>query len=69
MRIKEFTEQCVVCGGAIPPGVPNFDIRTFLDLVPPNGLACSERCARRAEHESKMRSYLAIDAIKKGLGR
>jgi predicted nucleic acid-binding Zn ribbon protein len=66
--MNEFTEQCVVCGGAIPPGAPAFDIRTFLDPMPPKGLACSKQCAQRAESESKMRTYLTIDAIKKGFG-
>lgn len=60
---------CVVCGALIPPGADAYDIRTFLDPMPPQGLACSERCARKAESESKMRSYLAIDMIDKGFGR
>ena len=67
--MTDHLEYCVVCGGAIPPGAPAYDIRTFLDPMPPKGLACSEHCAQRAESESKMRTYLAIDAIKKGFGR
>ena len=61
-------DRCVVCGAPIRPSQPAYDIRTFLDPVPPRGLACSQRCAQRAESESKMRAYLTIDAIKKGLG-
>jgi predicted nucleic acid-binding Zn ribbon protein len=60
---------CVVCGSPIQPGQPAYDIRTLLDPMPPQGLACSERCAQRAESDSKMRAYLTIDAIKKGFGR
>lgn len=66
--MSEIIDYCVVCGAAITSDQAAYDIRSFLDPMPPQGLACSERCARRAEKESKMRSYLAIDMIDKGMG-
>ena len=55
---------CVVCGSPIESAQNSYDIRTFLDPIPPQGLACSERCAREAESQSKMRAYLSIDMLK-----
>ena len=34
-----------------------------MDPMPPNGYACSERCAREAARQSTLRSYLFIDLM------
>ena len=57
--------SCIACGRAILPGAPVWQVRTTLDPAPRRGFACSEPCARRAENESKMRAYLAIDLLNK----
>lgn len=66
--MAESWQFCVVCGVFMPPEQTVYEVRHFLDPVPPRGYACSERCARQAEEASKLRTYLAVDLFKKGLG-
>ena len=61
--MDEQLETCLICKAPLLPGRDVYEVRHFLDPVPPSGYACSERCAKRAEQESKMRSYVAIDLL------
>lgn len=55
--------NCVVCGRAIGPEETIYEVPAFMDPMPPNGYACSERCAREAARQSQLRSYLFIDLM------
>jgi hypothetical protein len=50
--------RCITCKRDIAPGEPTYEIRTFLDPLPPGGVACSEKCQERKEDESKQRAML-----------
>jgi hypothetical protein len=50
--------RCITCKRDITPGEPTYEIRTFLDPLPPGGVACSEKCQERKEDESKQRAML-----------
>jgi len=51
-------ERCIACGQEIAPGAPTYAIETFLDPLPPRGVACSERCKESKENQSKLRAML-----------
>ncbi|MFM9128795.1 MAG: hypothetical protein ACKOPF_02925 [Candidatus Limnocylindrus sp.] len=48
--------RCINCQRDIAPGEPVYEIETFLDPLPPRGVACSEQCKQRTEGESKQRA-------------
>ncbi len=50
--------RCIACKRDIAPDEPTYEIRTFLDPLPPSGVACSERCQHKKEEESKLRAML-----------
>jgi predicted nucleic acid-binding Zn ribbon protein len=66
--MSDVWQHCLVCGVFMPPEQTVYEVRHFFDPVPPKGYACSERCARQAEEQSRMRSYLTIDLLNKGGG-
>jgi predicted nucleic acid-binding Zn ribbon protein len=63
--MSEPEQYCVVCGLFLSPEQSVYDVRVVLDPMPPQGYACSERCAREAENAGKLRSYLAFDLFTK----
>lgn len=50
--------RCITCHRDIAPGEAVYEIRTFLDPLPPGGVACSEQCRHKTEEESKLRALL-----------
>ncbi|MBU6255920.1 MAG: hypothetical protein EBU83_04880 [bacterium] len=54
--------HCVNCHREISPGEPTYEIKTFLDPFPPNGVACSPRCQQQQESESKARALLLYNS-------
>ena len=50
--------RCITCKRDIAPGEPTYEIRTFLDPLPPGGVACSEKCQERKEDERKQWAML-----------
>lgn len=54
--------HCVACRREIPPNEPVYNIDTFLDPFPPNGVACSPRCKELQESESKARALLLYNS-------
>lgn len=52
------TMRCANCHRDIAPDEPTYEIRTFLDPLPPGGVACSEACRKKCEEESKLRAML-----------
>jgi predicted nucleic acid-binding Zn ribbon protein len=48
--------RCITCQRDIAPDEQVYEIRTFLDPLPPGGVACSEQCQQRKEGESKQRA-------------
>lgn len=64
--MSDQVDYCLVCGTPLDPRQTVWEVRHFFDPIPPKGYACSERCARQAEKQSRMRSYLTIDLLNKG---
>jgi predicted amidophosphoribosyltransferase len=56
------TVRCVECKREILPGEATFEIRTFLDPFPPDGVACSPKCQSEKENESRMRTLLLYNS-------
>jgi len=54
--------QCVACKRNIAPSEPVYKIDTFLDPFPPNGVACSTRCKKEKENESRVRALLLYNS-------